>query len=538
MAQQNINIGALGAGNGDTLRQAAIKIENNFTDLYPQFPHAIFPHTGSFFITGSSGYAATLGVTGSISLNSRGQNTPITSSQLVIRPDAGRSPGEENPSILSSSICQIPFQTFIAYRRDDDLDTSLQGYTSINFITSTTQLTNFDSNLALRFQKYKHPILPAFDSRESSLYKSVTVKNDAGGIAFQVSASASPPEVSVGINRAAPLFVRSVYLDGAVSASQFKFATDTGDFVNGTDPGEATQFYLADAGDIFGDDKSLGQKVLCISQGPKPLPRRGLVYMWASGLTGSHANGVTTIFESPRPIVSPVLSTFKSAIRSKAGFTDGQNLGFGNEDYSTDSNYPGLKFQIYDTNASYSSMSISEDQGFPSDSARVSSSFVFWWKGVTDEPYTTPQAWRKFMGSRRNNNNSSLALGRRDSVYGTDNLVVLTGTNAMVTMSNYFGSEGVDDWHMVALCFEGSSGVDKKFKTFFKTNVSESFIDDNITISQWNTPTKNVFIGDDLGAGSGAKFTSSLFMYYTSSLTYNELIDTYNYFSGSHGLTP
>lgn len=81
MAQQFINTGsAVNTLTSDTLRDAMVKTEDNFIELYDLFPIVLFPHTSSAnfpteIVGGPNGENATLGVTGSVDITEH-INTP------------------------------------------------------------------------------------------------------------------------------------------------------------------------------------------------------------------------------------------------------------------------------------------------------------------------------------------------------------------------------------------------------------------------------------------------------------------------------
>lgn len=536
MAQQHINTGsALGAGDGDTLRQAAIKMEDNFTDLYPSFSaqYNLFPFTVKFRpaqVVGSAGGDTTLGITGSVFLDHTlpgGPQTPFFGS--ISASNAFSLDFKENYigsiSNRGAELSHHPFnrESTITFGSSSEDSDNVQ-IEDMVFSVSSSTLTSTNPSKMIEL-KQEENISGGTTKYENNLYRDLTyiagkgpttlittlIRDDQRRVGFHATASDHTSTLTVGG-------------DEFTSASNFEF--DPTEYVNNQyDPRIEGKLYYVTGDDIYGNGST--DQVLCISRGPNSLPTKGLLYMWAPGITGSGGDGNSSIYRSFRP----TNETFFSAVRTGSAWTSGSF------ETATFENPSGFAYVI--SNSFREQPVISFTTGFPS--STVSSSVVLWVK----YPFVN-NAIKKIMGGH-----SNFEIEKRNNI---DDLFLNFGGGGSQTgnkIPDFFTSGGLDDWHMYGFSFEGNSGAGNTFKTFVRTNsftkwvtnleTSSSFASNpsNFTnVLSGDTNIKGISIGRSVNLFLTSDISSSLFMYYTGSLTYDDYDTIYNYFSASHGLDP
>ena len=494
--QQIINTGSnLGSGDGDTIREATIKTEDNFNDLYPFFPLQILPHTSSINqpaqIVGENTTNTLLGVTGSIQFRTGiGGSTAlpesISANKIMLDNADGFTP-------VKISIAKIPQQSQII-------------------------LENASFRKQILFAAEDGPIGPNANGRGLALinflngvYKRVSFWGTSNNTAFRFK----------GEN-----FTNLIYGDGVVSKVGIKIQPDSSNktfTINGsvkgneyfgtqnfptTDPGEEGAWFSVNSNTIFGGTSDF--KVLCVSQGPNPLIRDGLKYVLAFQNRGG--NGLK--YKSPPAGTNP--QQYRNAIKPE------DNLpAFRDVKFPQLQNTGQLYYNVYTSSTDYNQVNrnifIHDEE---------SGSFIFWWKGT---------------GGVNNSNNTNRYMGSNGNFEirrtGTQNQLRLTfGPN----VPGYHNSNicEIEDWHMIAFTFESSSGV-IPFSTYIRGNGQSQinkYYSQNVTSTNFNIDQGNFSIGTRNNNTEGGIFSSSLFLYYSRSLDENELDSIYSYFSGSHGL--
>lgn len=484
--QQNINTGSgVNSGNGDTIRQATIKTEDNFTDLYQYFPLEILPHTSSDLqpsqMIGESGTDILVGVTGSVHTTKL-----VKANKFVVQDDPGTVP-------VFYSIVQTPNQSWILFREN-------------SFTRGVTLSAAFSPLATNQVGRGIH-----IENQFSGVIKQVRFMGSTNNQGFRFKGQNNANLIygdgiynKVGIKfQPADSLQKTFTVNGSVGGNEFlasqNFPT--------TDPGEEGAWFNVDSDTVFGTS---GFKVLCVSQGPNPLIRDGLKYMLAFGNRGG--NGL--LYRSP--LVGTTPESYENAVRPGANLADFRDVKFPQLQ-----NTGQLYYNVYTSSTDYNQVNRNifvhpEESG----------SFIFWWKdtGGTNNSNNA----NRYMGS-----NSNFEIRRN----GTQNQLILTfGANVPGYHNNNICD--ITNWHMIALTFNSSSGA-VPFSTYIRGSGASQinkYYSQGTTTTGFNIDQGSFSIGTRNNNAAGGIFSSSLFLYYSRSLSENELDSIYSYFSGSHGL--
>tara|TARA_Y100000385_G_C13070265_1_gene628676 strand:+ start:395 stop:1906 length:1512 start_codon:yes stop_codon:yes gene_type:complete len=499
--QLNINTGSsVGSGNGDSVRTAIIKTEDNFNDLYPFFPLQILPHTSSISqpsqIVGENNTNTLLGVTGSIQFKTGigGSTAPpksILANKIMLNNADASVP-------VHISIAKIPQQTQIVLEESSFRD-------QIVFSAADSQFGTNQNGRGLVIRTFVGAKSVIFWGEAQDAAFKFNGENNTNliygdGILLKVGINDQPTSNNTKYKR--------LTINGSAKGNEYFGSTDPGEDFPTTDPGSEGAWFSVGSDEILGGTSKF--RILCVSQGPNPLIRDGLKYMTAFKNRGG--NGLR--YESPQIFGPPI--AYDNAIRPEANLPNFRDLNSPQLQ-----NTGQLYYNVYTTANSYNQTSRNtfvHPEG--------SGSFIFWWKGTGGTNNSNNR--NRYMGSnsnfeiRRNNTQNQLVLSFGNNVQGYHNGNICD----------------IENWHMIAFTFESSSGA-IPFSTYIRgggqSQINKYYFQ-GTTTTGFNINQGNFSIGTRNNNSSGGIFSSSLFLYYSRSLDESELDSIYSYFSGSHGL--
>lgn len=259
MAQQHINTGsALGAGNGESIRSAAIKMQDNFTELYDTQVGtglSLSGLTGSLQITTESASPAT---DVALEVSSSYSNTSFGSYRESIL--FGKN---ELKVVKGSQVANPPGNLFRLVADNESLSSSntrisITGNTIIPELSFRSSL-DFKSSFILR----RFPLSPA-STLNGIVFNLEASVNDFyvygdNGIAFYIDTTSSTQGCKVG---GLGPGTNGIQFDVVGLTQSTEAATDG---LSYTDPGVAGEIFAPKADTIFGTGDQF--RVLCVSQG-------------------------------------------------------------------------------------------------------------------------------------------------------------------------------------------------------------------------------------------------------------------------------